>query len=418
MTFGDLLRDTLATLWAQKLRTLLTMFGIAWGIVSITLMIAAGEGLSRGYQIQMENVGKDIMIVWAGRTGLQAGGERAGRKLSWRDGDAETVAMEAHACRYILPELGSNRPVRSSFNAATVLVTASYPPFAEIRSIGIAEGRFYDWEDVRQRRRVVFLGSDLTKQLFAGRAALGQTVYIGGLPYAVIGTMKAKEQDNSYDGRDVNKAFVPFPAMLRDFPNKPPQRSDSLDNFIVQPKSLAEHRACESQLRAGLARIHHFDPLDKDAVPMWDTIENAQSFRKMTDGMKGFLGAVGVTTLFLGGIGVMNVMLVSVRERTREIGIRKAVGATQRSIVGQIFAETCIITGLSGLAGFAAGQGFCALVNTQPMPAYFAGLVADWRVAVASFVTLAVIAVLSALYPAAKAAAVDPIEALRFEAGG
>ena len=149
MTFAGLIRASLDAIWAHKLRSALTMFGIGWGVISITLMIAAGEGLHRGYQQQTENLGNDLMIVWAGRTGLQAGGERAGRKLYWRDGDAEWLAAESPACRYMLPELTSHHRVRSLFNAATVLISGSQAPFAEIRSVAVAEGRFYDAEDVR-----------------------------------------------------------------------------------------------------------------------------------------------------------------------------------------------------------------------------------------------------------------------------
>jgi len=418
MGFRDLVEDTLRTLWSHRLRTFLTMFGIAWGIISITLMVAAGDGFREGQKRVAENFGKDLIIVWAGRTSLHAGGLRAGRPLQWEAGDDQIVQQEATACRWVLPELGNSLPVHSNYNSGTLLVTGSLPPFAEIRTIPVGEGRFYNWADVADGRRVAFLGSDAKKQLFGARPALGDTVYLNGLPYTVIGVMQYKEQDSSYDGRDINKIFVPFTAALRDFPNRPPLKPASLDRLLVTPRSLELHEACKWQVRRTLARLHNFDPHDEEAAGMWDTVENAKAFRRMTDGMKYFLGAIGLVSLLLGGIGVMNVMLVAVRERTREIGVRKAVGATSREILRLFFLETLVVVFLSGGAGMAVAFGICALVNRFPMPQYFAGLLVSWQTALLAFALLGMVTVLSALYPARQAASVDPIEALRFEPGG
>jgi len=419
MLLRDLLRDTVQTLSAHKLRTALTMFGIAWGIVSITLMVAAGEGLRVGQAKVAEQFGKDLMIVFAGRTSLQAGGTRAGRALQWQDDDHLTVQAQSPDCAFVMPELGRGGvPVRSLFNNAALLVTGSLPPFAVVRSIPVAEGRFPSWEDEKEARRVAFLGSDAKKQLFGGRPALGETIRVGNFPYTVVGVMRHKEQDSSYDGQDIAKVFVPFATVRRDFPNKPPARPDSVDRLLAVPKSLAQHEACKWQVRQSLARLHGFDPHDKEAAGIWDTVEEAQAFAKMTDGMKYFLGAVGLATLFIGGIGVMNVMLVAVRERTREIGVRKAVGATRDSIVRQFFVETMIVVFMSGGTGLAVAYGICGLVNLLPMPQYFAGLLPTWQSGTLAFLLLGTVAVLSALYPASRAAAVDPIEALRTEVGG
>jgi len=419
MTFHDLLLDTLRTLWSHKLRTFLTMFGIAWGIISITLMVAAGEGLRVGQQRVSESFARDVMIVFAGRTSMQAGGLRAGRAVRWSATDYLAVQQEAPSCRYVLPELErSGSPLRSLYNSASLIVTGSLPSFAEIRSIDVAQGRFYNWDDQAQARRVAFLGSEANKQLFATRPAVGETLYIADIPFTVIGVMKHKEQDSSYDGFDVNKVYVPFSVMLRDFPNKPPATPDSIDQMLVTPKSVRDHEGCKWELRRSLARIHNFDPHDKEAVPVWDTVEEAQAFQTMTEGMKYFLGAVGLVTLFLGGIGVMNVMLVAVRERTKEIGVRKAVGATARSILWQFFVETVIVVFLSGGLGMGVAWGLCGMVNLIPMPPFFAGLLPTWQSGVLSFALLGTIAVLAALYPARRAATIDPIEALGFEPGG
>jgi len=419
MTLKDLIVDVVRTLWAHKLRAFLTMFGIAWGIVSIVLMVAAGEGLREGQEQQAKNLGKDIMIVFHGRTSLQAGGIHAGRLVHWEDQDIPVVQSQAVDCEYAIPELEQNTVLtHSNFNNASFTVTGSYPQFADIRSLTVGSGRFYDWSDMREARRVAFLGSDAAKQLFPGRDPVGENIYLNDFPFVVIGVMATKKQDSSYDGWDVNKVFVPFTAMRRDFPDKPPGTATTFDQLLVTPKSVEQHEACKHEVRVALARMHRYDPYDKEACPIWDTVQEAQAFRKMTDGMKYFLGAVGIVTLLLGGIGVMNVMLVAVRERTREIGVRKAIGAPAGTILRQFFMEALIIAFLSGGIGLGIAFGFCALVDLLPMPDFFAGLIPDWTSGVTAAGLLGAIAIGAALYPARRAASIDPIEALRYEAGG
>ncbi|MBV9181289.1 MAG: ABC transporter permease [Acidobacteria bacterium] len=420
MLLGDLIRDVLHTLWSHKLRTFLTMFGIAWGVVSIVLMVAAGEGLRKGQEEQSRNLGKDIMIVFHGRTSLQAGGSRAGRSIQWQDTDVDAVQSEAPDCQYAIPELeqGDVR-THSNYNNAAFLVTGSYPEFGDIRSLTVGQGRFYNWDDENNGRRVAFLGTDAAKQLFPeGHNPLGENVYLNDIPYIVIGVMAKKKQDSSYDGWDVNKIFVPFAAIRRDFPDKPPGTPHTFAQLLVTPRSVGQHESCKRQLRAVLAKMHHYDPADKEACPIWDTVQEAKAFRQMTDGMKYFLGAVGFVTLFLGGLGVMNVMMVAVRERTKEIGVRKALGAPAHEILKQFLIEALIIAAVSGGLGLATAYGLCWLVDLLPMPDFFAGLLPTWQSGLLASAVLGGIAILSALFPARKAASVDPIEALRFEAGG
>ena len=419
MTFRDLVSDTLRTLSTNKLRTFLTMFGIAWGIVSITLMVAAGEGLRVGQAKVAAQFGQDIMIIFAGRTSLQVGGARAGRRVQWEATDHVFALRQSPSCQHVMPELGQGgTPVRSSYNSGSLTITGSLPEFAEIRSIGVGEGRYPNWDDEREARRVALLGSDAKKQLFGSRPALGETIRVGQFPYVVVGLMKHKEQDSSYDGQDISKVFLPFATILRDFPNKPPQLPKSVDRLLAVPKDVFHHEACKWEVRQALARRHGFDPRDENAASIWDTVLEARAFRRMTDGMKYFLGAVGLATLFIGGIGVMNVMLVAVRERTREIGVRRAVGATRRSVIRQFFLETMVMVFVSGGSGMAIAYGICFLVNLLPMPQFFAGLLPTWQAGALAFALLGTVAVASAFYPASRAAAVDPIEALRQEVGG
>jgi putative ABC transport system permease protein len=395
------------------------MFGIAWGVISIVLMVAAGEGLQQGQAKVSQNFGKDVMIIFAGRTSLQAGGTRSGRRIEFEDTEVPYLAEQSPDCQWILPEVSQgNIRIHSNYNASSQPLAGSYPPFSDVRSVTVGEGRFYDWSDVAEGRRVAFIGTEVRKQLFAGRNAVGETIYLNDIPYQVIGVMKAKDQDSSYDGFDVNKIFIPYTAIHNDFPNKPPAKPHGLDRLLVTPKSVGQHTACKNQVIAALAQVHGFDPHDTEAANIWDTVEEAEAFETMTNGMKGFLGAVGITTLFLGGLGVMNVMLVAVRERTREIGVRKAVGAQSRSIMTQFFVETIIVVFVSGGLGMAVSFGFCALFNLLPMPQYFAGLLPTWQSALLSVGLLGTVAVFAAMYPARQAARIDPIEALRYEAGG
>lgn len=419
MSFADLVRDTLQTLFAHKLRAGLTMFGLVWGIVSIVLMTAAGDGFREGQRQVAANFGENIFIVFPGRTSMQAGGERAGRRVMWSIRDHELLRPYAPSCEHILPELTRGAvAVRSDYNAGSFLVSGSQPPYQQLRALPVAEGRFFTWEDEAQARRVAFLGADAKKQLFGARNAVGETISLAGFPYRVIGVMRFKDQDSSYDGRDVNKVFVPFSAMVRDLPQPPPWPPDTVDQLIVKARSLEEHDSCVAEVRRGLAALHRFDPDDTMAAAIWDTVRESRAFKTMTDGMKYFLGAMGVVTLLLGGIGTMNVMLVAVRERTREIGLRMSVGATRRQIQMMFFLETALIVFTSGALGMGFALAVCHFVNKLPMPQYFAGLIPSWEGGAACVALLGLTAFLSALYPASRAASIDPVQALHFEAGG
>ncbi len=417
MLVRELFSQTWRSLTANKLRSFLTMFGIAWGIVSIILMMAAVEGLKVGQKQAVETLGKDIMIILGGVTSQQAGGERAGRRIWLHASDAELLREQCPSLALVTPEQGQgNVLVRSSFNSGRFTVTGGLPFFAGIRSLGLAEGRLWNDGDERDARRVAVLGYEAKSQLFYSRNPVGTTVYLNGLPYEVIGYLAKKDQDSNYDGPDNSKLFVPFHTVFRDFPNPPPATADTIRRVIATPKDLKVHERSEGEIRRALARRYNFDATDRDAVFIWDTVKGAKMFASMTTAMAMFLGSVGVVTLILGGIGVMNVMLVSVTERTREIGVRMAVGASRRAILHQFFLEALALTAVSGLVGLGVAAALCySVTKLIPPGSYFAGLLFTPQAGLVAFSSLAVIAIGAGTYPARRAAALQPIEALRYE---
>ncbi len=424
--------QSLQNLRANKLRSFLTMFGILWGMISVVVLSATGEGFRRGNDKVLLELGKNIGIVWGGRTSLQAGGERAGREIRLTLDDARAIAAESSMVAVVSPELqrGAVR-AKSAYNAAAAQVTGIEPQYQEIRTIELESGRNFTFQDEEQVSRVAIVGFDMAEQLFGKRDIVGETMTLNGVPYTVVGKIRKKNQDSNYSGPDNNKIFVPFAAMSRDLP-----RTDAspgvLSDIIVAPRdwvvadlpNALDRRSgriedidwpLERNVRAILARRHGFDPYDKDAVTMWDTSLDTLMFARMIAHIKWFFTLVGIVTLLLGGIGVMNIMLVAVKERTREIGVRKALGATTRVIQRQFFLEGMFLTLLSGGGGMLIALGLCSLVNMLPLPERFAEMVLSWPSAVTSLATLVAIGIATSTYPARKAAELPPVEALRFE---
>jgi len=428
----EAITQSLQNLRANKLRSFLTMFGILWGMISVVVLSATGEGFRRGNDKVLRELGKNIGIVWGGRTSLQAGGERAGREIRLTIEDARAIAAESGMVAVVSPELerGAVR-VKSAFNAATARVSGIEPQYQDIRTIELEYGRNFGWPDEEQVARVAIVGFDICEQLFGKRSALGETMTLNGFPYLVVGKIRKKTQDSNYSGPDNNKIFVPFAAMARDLPRRdaPP---GTLSDIIVAPKdwvvadlprALNDRTGriedidwpLEQNVRGILARRHGFDPADKQAIAMWDTSLQTLMFGRMVGHMKLFFTIVGIVTLALGGIGVMNIMLVAVKERTREIGVRKALGATTANIQRQFFLEGFFLTLLSGGSGMLLALGLCRLVNLAPMPERFSGMILSWQAGVFSLLTLIAIGLATSTYPARRAAELPPVEALRFE---
>ena len=429
----DVFRQVVANLRANRLRSFLTMFGILWGVISVVVLSATGEGFQRGNQAVLNEFGRNVVIVFPGRTSLQAGGERAGRRLLLTLDDARALAAESRMVATVSPELQRGAvPVRSAFNAANLTVHGIEPQYQYIRTIDIERGRSFRASDNEQRYRVAILGADVTEQLFGSRNSIGQSVQIRGVPYTVIGKIRKKNQDSSYSGPDNNKVFIPFSVMAQDMPrlDAPPGAVSQIvlapQPWVVDllPAALSGRTGriedvkwpLEGEVRRILGKRHDFSPDDPDALGIWDTSLETLMFGRMVRAMKDFFTIVGVVTLGLGGLGVMNIMLVAVRERTREIGLRKALGATPAQIQRQFFLEGFLLTLLSGTLGFAVALTICAAVNTLPMPPRFQGMILSWQAGAASVLALVLVAVVTSAYPARRAARMQPVDALRFEA--
>jgi len=417
MDLLEIVRQTLATFKAHKTRIFLTMFGIVWGIASVILLVGLGRGFSVDQHRRMETLGKDLVIVWGGRTSSQVGGLAAGREITLTVDDARLIRGECYLIKNVSPELRRGVPQVSQFNSANREVVGMWPAFQIFRSLVLSEGRLITEQDEAEGRRVVILGDAARQQLFSGKPALGANLDIKGVPYTVIGVLEKKTQNSNYAGPDNDYLFAPYSAVSRDFPRpeKPGIVRGYLDDIVFEVASADEHEEAVQQVRRVLGRIHHFDGKDKDALFVWDTMDGAKLVENIFSVITIFFGCVAIVTLCLGGIGVMNIMLVSVTERTREIGVRKALGATRRDILRQFFAESAVLTMVSGILGVSGGLALCVAVAALPLPDFVPHPIVSGASIVASILTLSVITFTAGMYPAQRAAEMPPVESLRYE---
>jgi putative ABC transport system permease protein len=419
MTLSEIMRQAIATFRAHKMRTFLTMFGLVWGIASVIILVGLGRGFVVDQKKHMETLGKDLVIVWGGRTSSQVGGRAAGREIRLNVDDAELIRDECYLVKNVSPELRRNIPEVSQFNSANRGVVGMWPSYQDFRSLKVAEGRLITDDDERDGRRVLVLGSKAYRQLFPGQPAIGATVLVKSVPYSVIGVLQEKKQNSNYSGPDNDYLFAPYSAVSRDFP--PPEKPGAgitrgyLDDIVFEVGDPEEHEEAVLQVRRTIGRVRHFDPTDKDALFIWDTMDGAKQLAKIFGVVTLFFGCVAVVTLCLGGIGVMNIMLVSVSERTREIGTRKAMGATKRDILRQFFAESAMLTVVSGILGLTFGMGTCVAMAVVPLPDFVPHPIVSPISIVVSILTLSLITVTAGMYPAQRAADMTPVESLRYE---
>ncbi|HLH05662.1 MAG TPA: ABC transporter permease [Terriglobales bacterium] len=419
MNLREIAKQTIATLRAHKMRSFLTMFGIVWGIASVILLVGLGMGFSKDQKKRMETLGKDLVIMWGGRTSAQAGGLAAGRKVTLTIDDARIIRDECYLVKAVSPELQRSVPEVSQFNSAARQISGVWPAFQDFRSIILSEGRLIKDEDETNANRVVVLGYNAAKQLYPGQPAVGATLIIARYPYTVIGVMAEKKQNSNYSGPDNDMLYVPYSAMARDFP-PPPQKGETivkgyLSDIVMEVGDPERHDEAVMQVRRSLGRLHHFEPTDKDALFIWDTMQFSKLLARIFGSITIFFACVAITTLALGGIGVMNIMLVAVTERTREIGIMKAIGATKVDILNQFFAESVVITALSGFIGYCLGVGICLLMAAAPLPDFVPRPIISPIAVIGSLFTLSLITISAGMYPARRAAELEPIQCLHYE---
>jgi putative ABC transport system permease protein len=412
--FHDLLQEAYGAMRHNRRRTALTMLGMAWGIATVVMLLAYGDGFGQACANIFANFGTKLVIVVPGRTSMQAGGQKAGVLVRFTQEDLETLTTNLPQITHITPEVSKQASVQYDTRIFTWPVSGNYPNVIDVRVLKLAQGRFYNPEDEIQRARVAVIGSEAKEKLFSGRNALGEHIRLDGLSFEVVGVLSAKMQEGN---DDINRViYVPFSTMSE------LKNTHYLDTIWFTYQT-PEYESLEQSVRTIMATQHKFSQTDHQAVEVFNLMTQVHQFEIITLGLKVLMGFIGTLTLGIGGVGLMNIMLVSVTQRTREIGVQKALGARRRYILLQFLAEALTITFIGGLLGVILAYAVALSVGRLTLYSAFAknGEAGDVRLIIApetliaSTLILGAVGLISGMIPAFRASRLDPIEALRHE---
>jgi putative ABC transport system permease protein len=412
--FHDLLQEAYAAMRHNRRRTALTMLGMAWGIATVVMLLAYGDGFGKACAAIFANFGTKLVIVIPGTTGMQAGGQKAGVPVRFTQDDVETLTTNLPQIAHITPSVDKQSTVQYDTRNFTWNVTGNDPNVFDVRALKLAQGRFYNLQDQIEHARVAVIGSEAKEKLFSGRTAVGERIRLDGLSFEVIGVLGAKMQEGN---DDINRViYIPFTTMSA---LKDTRYLDSIWFTYQTP----QYEQLEQAVRTILAVPHKFNQSDHQAIRVFNLMTQVHQFEIITLGLKILMGFIGTLTLGIGGVGLMNIMLVSVTQRTREIGVQKALGAQRRYILTQFLAEALTITFIGGVLGVILAYAVALSVGRMTLYSAFAknGEAGDIRLIIApgtlivSTLILGFVGLISGMIPAFRAARMDPIEALRHE---